>query len=206
MPNLNFYLGKMASKPDGVYITKFHSEWMKDYERLEYVHTFIQWLFPLQEPGMNYQAKPMTKDEKFCGSDEAKDNLLTSYKLMLDFYGIELCDEETGEVKRAANWRERFDNLNCHTHNNLRITRILKCLGTLGFERYQVPLVKFFLEETLINGELPRVKESVLSYFMFAVLNKENRKKLIEFAYLNYHDSDEFVWCPMKIQKAWKQK
>lgn len=41
-----------------------------------------------------------------------KKRLLKSYKLMLDFYGIRLVSEETGEVKRAENWRERFENLN----------------------------------------------------------------------------------------------
>lgn len=50
--------------------------------------------------------------QTFLKSEEAKDNLLKSYKLMLDFYGIELCDEQTGEVKRASNWKDRFDNLN----------------------------------------------------------------------------------------------
>lgn len=41
-----------------------------------------------------------------------KRRLLKSYKIMLDFYGIELANEETGEVKRAGNWEERFENLN----------------------------------------------------------------------------------------------
>lgn len=45
-------------------------------------------------------------------SETAKKNLLESYKLMLDFYGIELESKETGEVKRAPNWAKRFANLN----------------------------------------------------------------------------------------------
>ena len=35
-----------------------------------------------------------------------------SYKLMLDFYGIKLKDEETGALERADNWRPRFHHLN----------------------------------------------------------------------------------------------
>lgn len=31
---------------------------------------------------------------------------------MLRFYGILLVNEETGELKRAENWAERFQNLN----------------------------------------------------------------------------------------------
>lgn len=91
------------------------------------------------------------------------------------------------------------------THNNLRITRILKCLGTLGYQLYQAPLVHFFLEETLIHGKLPSVKESVLNYFLFAVLNKKERRKLIKFAYTNYTPKEEFVWCPKKIQQVWSR-
>lgn len=206
-PNLNFYIGQARTLPDGVHIEDFHSEWYGEYDTLEYVHTYIQWLFPLQEPGMNFEATPLTKEEidEFLKSSTAKENLLKSYKLMLDFYGIELCDEKTGEVRRAWNWSDRFNNLDSHTHNNLRITRILKCLGTLGYRHYQAPLVHFFLEETLVHRQLPHVKDSVLNYFLFAVLDKRQRRSLIKFAFLNYDRKDEFVWCPKKIQKLWSK-
>ncbi|XP_035488115.1 opioid growth factor receptor-like protein 1 [Scophthalmus maximus] len=204
-PNLCFYLGKKPSLPDGVYIHNFHNDWYGNYDKLEYVHTYIQWLFPLQEPGMNNDASTLTKGEieDFLANGTARENLLRSYELMLDFYGIMLCNEKTGEVKRASHWRDRFCNLNNHTHNNLRITRILKCLGTLGFPHYQAPLVHFFLMETLVRGELPNIKDSVLNYFVFAVLDKRERRNLVKFAYLNYDRKDEFVWCPRKIQMMW---
>lgn len=114
-------------------------------ENVHFLFLFVitlssQRLFPLQEPGMNYEASPLTKEEIkvksykveisterthtysdinfyllrqcFIESRTAKENLLKSYKLMLDFYGIKLCDEETGEVKRAVHWHDRFKNLN----------------------------------------------------------------------------------------------
>ncbi|XP_060898407.1 opioid growth factor receptor-like [Labrus mixtus] len=207
-PNLSFYQGHTATLPDKVCINNFHDDWFQRYDKLEYVHTYIQWLFPLPEPGMNSGATTLTVEEihEFCKSNTAKDNLLKSYKLMLDFYGIHLCDETTGEVERALNWRERFFNLDCNTHNNLRITRILKCLGILGFPHYQAPLVHFFLKETLLNGELPRVKESVLNYFMFSVRDKRERRSLIKFAFDNHKCKDEFVWCPKKIQLMWLRR
>uniref|UniRef100_A0AAZ3PQN8 Opioid growth factor receptor (OGFr) conserved domain-containing protein n=1 Tax=Oncorhynchus tshawytscha TaxID=74940 RepID=A0AAZ3PQN8_ONCTS len=124
----------------------------------------------------------------FLQDETAKKRLVKSYKLMLDFYGIQLSNDSTGEVRRANNWRDRFDNLDRNTHNNLRITRIRKCLGTLGFPHYQAPLVHFFLEETLVKGNLYNVKESVLNYFIFA------------YAYKHYEPKHEFVWCPKKIQ------
>lgn len=40
------------------------------------------------------------------------DRFIRAYKLMLGFYGINLVNEETGELVRAENWHERFENLN----------------------------------------------------------------------------------------------
>ncbi|KAI5093624.1 opioid growth factor receptor [Silurus meridionalis] len=139
--------------------------------------------------------------QHFRSNNELKNKLLESYKLMLDFYGIRLVNEKTGEVQRAGNWKERFENLNRNSHNNLRITRILKCLGILGLDRYQKPLVRFFLEETLVKGTLPQVKQSALDYFMFAVLNKSERKELIKYAFWNFEPKEQFVWCPRKIRR-----
>lgn len=90
-------------------------------------------------------------------------------------------------------------------HNNLRITRILKSLGELGFRHYQAPLVRFFLEETLVKKTLSSVKRSVLDYFLFAVLDKDKRQDLVRFAYLHFEPKDKFVWCPRKIQKQFRK-
>eukprot|EP00063_Salmo_salar_P068794 XP_014043629.1 PREDICTED: opioid growth factor receptor-like [Salmo salar] len=155
---------------------------------------------------MNYQAKELTKKEieAFLEDGTAKQRLVMSYKLMLDFYGIELSNDITGEVKLENNWRERFDNLERNTHNNLRITRILKCLGTLGFPHYQAPLVRIFLEQTLVKGKLYNVKESALNYFIFAVIAKQERRNLVKYAYAHYEPKHEFVWCPKTIQSIFR--
>ncbi|KAM6924685.1 opioid growth factor receptor [Xenentodon cancila] len=207
MNNLQFYLNKFPSAPDDVYIESFLKEWRNDYKRLERVHSYIQWLFPLREPGVNYMASELTKKEieAFKKSEDAQRRLVESYELMLGFYGIRLVNKDTGEVKRAENWKERFGNLERNMHNNLRITRILKSLGELGFENYQAPLVRFFLEETLVKKTLSSVKRSVLDYFLFAVLDKQQRQELVRFAYLHFEPKDKFVWCPRKIQKQFRK-
>ncbi|KAL1021461.1 hypothetical protein UPYG_G00013560 [Umbra pygmaea] len=207
MINLNFYLNKYPSSPDDISIDLFHKEWKTDYKRLERVHSYIQWLFPLREPGVNYMASELTKKEiqAFRESEEAKKRLVESYELMLGFYGIQLVNKETGEVKRADNWRERFTNLERNMHNNLRITRILKSLGELGFEHYQSPLVRFFLEETLVKRTLSSVKRSVLDYFLFAVRDKKKRRELLRYAFQQFEPKDKFVWCPRKIHKQLKK-
>ncbi|TRY58214.1 hypothetical protein DNTS_008558, partial [Danionella cerebrum] len=205
--NLKFYKGQLKSSPDNIQIDQF-ADFMGRYDWLEMTHSYIQWMFPLQERGMNWEAEVLTKKEiqLFREDKEAKRKLVKSYEVMLDFYGIRLRNKDTGEVERSSRWKERFDNLNRNTHNNLRITRILKCLGTLGLEHYQAPLVKFFLTETLRNNQLHRVKQSVLDYFIFAVLNKSERKKLVVYAYENFRPKEDFVWGPRKILENGKAK
>ncbi|XP_062871162.1 opioid growth factor receptor isoform X2 [Trichomycterus rosablanca] len=206
MLNLKFYLNEIKSSPDDVSIETFHNDWKADYKRLERVHSYIQWLFPLREPGVNYMATELTKKEiqAFRENEEAKSRLVESYVLMLGFYGIQLVDRDTGKVKRAENWRDRFANLERNMHNNLRITRILKSLGELGFEHYQAPLVRFFLEETLVKKTLSSIKRSVLDYFLFAVRDKRERRDLVCFAFQHFEPKDKFVWCPRRIQKRFK--
>uniref|UniRef100_A0A8C3UPT8 Opioid growth factor receptor n=1 Tax=Catharus ustulatus TaxID=91951 RepID=A0A8C3UPT8_CATUS len=204
MWNLSFYKNDIAFVPHGVHIETLLSSWGDKYETLEENHSYIQWLFPLREHGMNWRAKPLTCQEiqAFRKSKEVMDRFIRAYKLMLGFYGINLVSEETGELERAENWRERFENLNRFSHNNLRITRILKCLGEMGYEDYQVHLVKFFLTETLVEETLPNVKRSALDYFLFTVRSKRKRRELVHYAWQHFRPQSSFVWGPRdKLQK-----
>ncbi|XP_039936044.1 opioid growth factor receptor [Hirundo rustica] len=204
MWNLSFYKNEIAFVPHGVLIETLLSSWGDKYETLEENHSYIQWLFPLREHGMNWRARPLTCQEiqAFRKSKEVMDRFIRAYKLMLGFYGINLVNEETGELERAENWRERFENLNRFSHNNLRITRILKCLGEMGYEDYQVHLVKFFLTETLVEETLPNVKRSALDYFLFTVRSKEKRRELVHYAWQHFKPQSSFVWGPRdKLQK-----
>ncbi|XP_041061194.1 opioid growth factor receptor-like protein 1 isoform X2 [Carcharodon carcharias] len=198
--NFKFYMNKKPSQPDEWTIDAMFTKLKGNYEQLERNHSYIQWLFPLREPGMNWYAKELTSHEieLFKESKDAKKRLIEAYKMMLDFYGIELVNQETGMVKRAPHWRQQFRNLNLRMHNNLRITRILKCLGEMGFEHLQPPLVKFFLRVTLIEQQLPNVRESVLDYFLYTIRSKSERRKLILYAQKHYKPLSEFVWGPPK--------
>ncbi|XP_054838006.1 opioid growth factor receptor [Eublepharis macularius] len=200
MWNLSFYKNEISFVPRGLHIEDLLETWQHDYAVMEENHSYIQWLFPLREPGMNWRAKLLTLKEiqAFKKSKDVMDTFVRAYKLMLGFYGIELTNEETGELRRADNYFERFWNLNQYSHNNLRITRILKCLGEMGLERYQVQLVKFFLTETLVNQMLPRVKRSALDYFVFTVRDKRKRRELVYFAWQHFTPKHEFVWGPRK--------
>lgn len=52
-----------------------------------------------------------SRQQAFKKNEDAKKRLVEAYELMLGFYGIRLVSKETGEVKRAENWKERFGNL-----------------------------------------------------------------------------------------------
>jgi hypothetical protein len=108
-------------------------EW--DDARLESVHDYIQWLFPLSETsGFNPDAPVLTPDviRAFRSRKDMRENLRRSFLSMLRFYGLQLRDSEVVRgndfEKKTANW------LRAGNHNHLRITRILKSLTLLGLE------------------------------------------------------------------------
>lgn len=120
---------------------------------------------------------------------------------MLEFFGIKLIDK-TGNVARAANWQERFQHLNESQHNYLRITRILKSLGELGYESFKSPLVKFILHEALVEDTIPNIKQSALEYFVYTIRDRRERRKLLRFAQQHYTPSEHFIWGPPRKQKS----
>src|SRR5947208_7865434 len=124
---LRFYEGR-APDDRGRYLAEIQ-QWPD--ERLESVHDFIQWMFPLRErSGANPGAPTLDQKtiDEFRARPELQDNLRASFCRMLRFYGLGL--EE--DVRRGANFEERAGNwLSPWNHNHLRITRILKSLRIL---------------------------------------------------------------------------
>uniref|UniRef100_A0A3Q3CBM1 Opioid growth factor receptor-like 1 n=1 Tax=Haplochromis burtoni TaxID=8153 RepID=A0A3Q3CBM1_HAPBU len=155
----------------GIYIEEILSKWRGDYDKLEHNHTYIQCLH------------------------EAKRRFLAAYSLMLDFYGVKLLDK-SGNVARAPNWQERFQHLNESHHNYLRITRILKSLGELGYEAFKAPLVRFFLEESLCHGTLSNMQHSILEYFVYTIRLPATRRRLLRYARQHYRPAHAFLWGP----------
>lgn len=203
LSNLRFYKNKIPFKPDGVYIEEVLNKWKGDYEKLEHNHTYIQWLFPLREQGLNFYAKELTtyEIEEFKKTKEAIRRFLLAYKMMLEFFGIKLIDK-TGNVTRAVNWQERFQHLNESQHNYLRITRILKSLGELGYESFKSPLVKFILHEALVENTIPNIKQSALEYFVYTIRDRRERRKLLRFAQKHYTPSENFIWGPPRKEET----
>ncbi|MFZ0631035.1 MAG: opioid growth factor receptor-related protein [Acidobacteriaceae bacterium] len=108
-------------------------------DRLEAVHDFIQWLFPLPErSGANPAAPILDKAtiETFHATAAMRDRLRQAFERMLRFYGLSWTASETGGVvERLPNFRERAQNwLWPMNHNHLRLTRILRSTLLLGLE------------------------------------------------------------------------
>ena len=67
-------------------------------------------------------------------------------------------------------------------HNYLRITRILKSLGELGYEHYKAHLVKFILREALEERTLVNCLDSCLDYWVNTIKDDQERAELKGYA------------------------
>jgi hypothetical protein len=112
-----------------------------DFSKLEAVHDYVQWLFPLRKRSPVNPAAPSLDQEaisEFRARPELRAELIRTLEVMLRFYGFSLAGslEEPKVIcsddfePRAANW------MTSGNHNHLRITRILGCLRALGCENY----------------------------------------------------------------------
>jgi hypothetical protein len=114
--------------------------WDWDAERLERVHDYIQWLFPLPEPSaFNPDAPILTAStvEAFRVDAHLRQRLLRSLTTMLRFYGLALTSGagEPPRVDQAADFAARSREwLRPGNHNHLRLTRILTSLRLLGLD------------------------------------------------------------------------
>jgi hypothetical protein len=103
--------------------------------RLEDVHDYIQWLFPLPErSGANPWAPVLDAEDiaAFHRDAALRERLREGFDRMLAFYGLTRRDGEivptAGFEQHARHW------LTPGNHNHLRLTRILRSLRVLGLE------------------------------------------------------------------------
>jgi hypothetical protein len=120
--------------------------WGWDHRRLEGVHDYIQWLFPLRERSRFNPAAPVLTDrtiDTFSRDDVLKDRLKRSLALMLEFYGLALVEQPGAPpgIVRAGAFAARSGNwLRMENHNHLRLTRILTSTRILGLPAYSEAL------------------------------------------------------------------
>ena len=109
--------------------------WTWDDEELEFVHDYIQWLFPLPDASaFNPDAPILTGDDdiaEFAADPQLRANLAKSFERLLRFFGLTL--DASGAVIEADNFASRSADIwEAPNHNWLRMTRILRSLTLLG--------------------------------------------------------------------------
>jgi len=124
-----------------------------DDEMLESTHDYIQWWFPLAEPSTFNKHAPVASRSEFeelKDDERVKAGVELAMHRMLRFYGLRL--EASGVIKKADEWTRRSQNWAFRqSHNDLRITRILKSLCLLGHRAHAEALLAV-LEEIIKEG------------------------------------------------------
>jgi hypothetical protein len=127
---ISFYEGKIKNK-SGLSIDQILN---MDDEELEKNHTYIQWLFPLQEKSREVPSSPVISDfqvNEFKNNREVRNVFIDVIEMMMEFYGLHI---SAFEIEKGNNWEERSKNwLTSKNHNFLRLTRIMKSLMLLGY-------------------------------------------------------------------------
>ena len=143
-----------------------------DDARLESVHDYIQWLFPLPEPSAFNPHAPILGEaavRTFRHDASLRARLAQALARMLAFYGLaettrrgHVTIEPTADFPaRSRNW------LHAGNHNHLRLTRILTSLRLLGLEDQSRALLAC-LER--VAGDHPHaISSTTLAYWKRAV-------------------------------------
>jgi hypothetical protein len=123
----------------------------------------MEWLFPIYgSAGNNPHTSPLTEFETQVIRNDKRSSIrvVKSYKLMLNFFGMKLEDDISGKVAREEGlWQGRYCQMNTVTATTNKISRMLKSLYQLGFERYQKKFVEFIGEEMEEHGLLGNLKD-----------------------------------------------
>lgn len=162
-------------------IENIHENWFGNWDLLEAHHGYIQWLFPIDERGMNWSSVALHEKEAMAirETPELQKRVITSYRMMLDFYGLVLVNEQTGEVARnQVHYKARLKHLNHSFHNYLRITRILKCLGLVGLEHYKRPFLHHMALEIFKEKTLDNAGDSCVRFWVPTLRNKDEMKRM----------------------------
>ncbi|KAF8073777.1 opioid growth factor receptor conserved region-domain-containing protein [Lyophyllum atratum] len=194
--NYEFYSNNRRCRPDNRLIDEIHEQWAGDYGKLEYKHGYIQWLFPIQEYGMNYESQPLQRHEieAIKAAPTIIERIISSYRMMLDFYGMRLVSVESGLIDRCLpprNYSSRYSNLVRSPHNNLRISRILKSLSEFGTGASE----RWILAPRPLRANMDR-------WWANCIRNKEERKRVGDLIRKVRNDDDGYVFTRDMYENA----
>jgi len=119
---------------------------------LEQTHDFIQWLFPLSDISRASSHAPIVDSatiKAFHTDELLQKHMRLCLVRMLKFFGLRFNGKT---LEKGTSWTERKgDWFTVHSHNSLRITRILKSMSLLGLKQDAIAVHAGL--ETLCTGE-----------------------------------------------------
>ena len=141
--------------------------WSWDHRRLEMVHDYIQWLFPLPEPSRFNPDAPLLSVadmETFRTDPALQERVRRSLDLMLDFLRLARAGTKItrGGDFQTVHWLEPLN------HNHLRLTRILMFLRHAGLAA-EASSLRACLEDIATHEGRDAISPRTLSFWRAAV-------------------------------------
>jgi len=127
---VKFYRGELVH-PSGYTILDV---WGFTPAKLEKVHDYIQWIFPLRKPSEHVYDIPVlnpSEIDAFRTDGELRQRVQRSFRMMVEFYGFILQDDV---IVKGERFREKSRWIYPKDHNMARISRILESLVLLDFQ------------------------------------------------------------------------
>jgi len=126
----------------------------QDDDWLETTHDYIQWLFPIRSPSLANTHVPLLSKadiEAFSKDEILRNHQRASLYRMLAFFGLA---KSGNTIERASNWELRRSSwFDVHTHNSLRISRMLESMRLLSSQE-EAEMMWNTLEELIRNETL----------------------------------------------------
>ncbi len=139
-----------------------------DRRRLEMVHDYIQWMFPLPEASRFNPDAPLlssTDIAAFHSTPHLQGRALAALDVMLEFYGL---IRAAGAIKRGPAFNKSHHWLTPLNHNHLRFTRILLFLRHIGLEAVASQLLTT-LQDIASHEGREAISERTLSFWADAL-------------------------------------
>ncbi|CAE1264561.1 Opioid growth factor receptor [Acanthosepion pharaonis] len=169
-----FYRNEIPFEPNGEFINVILKTWSKKPEKLMNNSHYIYWLFPNKLHG-SFSGPALTDvDAKVIQeTSELKDRVLAAFKMMLDFYGMDLDRNNNFHLANQTKLM-KLNAMNCHHYKY--ITRILHALKQLGHKELLMPWMKFLASLIFFNEYIPNASDSFRIYWIDVLENKERKE------------------------------
>ena len=155
--------------------------WTMTFDELEHTHDFIQWLFPLPEPSRINPEAPLLTPEVIVNARQSSTiqaNLERSFDTLSAFWGFS--HNHQNEIVRTGQFETQSQKWCClSNHNQLRITRMLRCLTLLGQNSLANKACEFLLSEVNKAG-LSLTQVPSRPFWMDAIAAEENIELTLE--------------------------